>query len=192
MTTQKPVSANDHAIDPNNYPLLSMMNGEAGNVVLDFRINTDGSVGDVKVARSSGFAALDGAAGDAVAEHWRYKPLLSGDHPVSCRHQAQVAWRIPVDPALFASYGYAVVQMHTSDYPAGISPRTAEGITGVMLTIGKDGAVLEERIVHSSGYPELDSALMAAAKNGKWKIAPAAMNGTPLRCAIGLLIEWSQ
>lgn len=191
-TTQKPIPANDHAIDSNNYPLLSMMNGEAGNVILDFRINTDGSVDDVKVARSSGSATLDGAAVDAVSGHWRYQPLSSDGRPISCRHQAEVAWRIPVDPALFASYGYAVVQMHAADYPAGISPRTAEGITGMMLTIGKDGAILEEHVVHSSGYPELDSAAATAAKNGKWKIAPAAMNGTPLRSAIGLLVEWSR
>lgn len=192
MTSQQPIPANDHAIDSTNYPLLSVMNGEAGNVVLDFRINVDGSVADVKVVRSSGYARLDGAAVDAVTGHWRYKPLFSGGQPIACRHQAAVGWRLPVDPVDLASYGFAVVRMHAADYPAGTSAKSEQGATGISLAVGKDGSVFEVRLFHSSGYPELDNAAMADAKSGKWPVTPAMIGGRPLRTTLGLFVVWSR
>jgi TonB family protein len=190
LTSQKPEPANNHAIDSSNYPLLSWMSGEAGNVMLDFRINTDGSVGDVRVEHSSGSARLDGAAVDAVSGHWRYKPVVSGGKPVSCRAQAVIAWRIPLDPREWAKAGFGVVQMHAPDYPPGVSSRTG-GVTGILMTVGADGSMLDSRIVHSSGYPELDSAAVTAMKNRRWPITPAKMQGAPLKSVVGVLVVWS-
>ncbi|HLY07099.1 MAG TPA: TonB family protein [Rhizomicrobium sp.] len=188
--SQRPEAANDHAIDSNNYPLLSWMNGEAGNVMLDFRINVDGTVDDVTVARSSGSARLDGAAVDAVNGHWRYKPVVFGGKPVACRYRAIVAWRIPLDPLQWAKFGYGVVQMHAPDYPPGVSSQTG-GITAILMTIGVDGSMLDAKVVHSSGIPELDSAAMTALKNQRWPITPAKMQGTALKSVVGLLVVWS-
>jgi TonB family protein len=166
------------------------MNGEAGDVLLDFRINLDGSVGDVRVESSSGSARLDGAAVDAVSDHWRYRPVVSGGKPVACRYRAMVAWRIPLDPLEWAKSGFGVVQMHAPDYPAGVSPRIG-GITATLMTVGIDGSVLDAKVVHSSGYPELDSAAITAMKNRRWPITPAKLQGAALKSVVGVLVIWS-
>lgn len=190
LTSEKPEAANNHAIASSNYPLLSWMNAEAGDVMLNFRINTDGSVDDVRVERSSGSARLDGAAVDAVRGQWRYKPVISEGHPVACRQLAKVAWRIPMDPLEWAKFGFGVVRMHAPDYPPGVSSRTG-GITAILMTVGADGSILDSRIVHSSGYPELDSAAVMAMRNRKWPITPAKIQGAALKSAVGVLVVWS-
>ena len=63
------------------YPALSRRLGEQGQVLLDVHILADGSVGGIKLRRSSGFHRLDGAALEAV-RHWRYVPARRGTEPI--------------------------------------------------------------------------------------------------------------
>jgi protein TonB len=44
----------------------------------------DGTVGDLRVERSSGYGLLDTAALAAVKD-WRYRPALKDNTPVACR-----------------------------------------------------------------------------------------------------------
>ena len=67
---------------PPNYPPVSRRLGEAGQVVLEVHIQPDGSVGEMRVKRSSGFERLDEAAMRAV-RHWRYVPARRGDQPIA-------------------------------------------------------------------------------------------------------------
>lgn len=60
------------------YPALSRRLGEQGRVMLDVYILTDGSVGEIKLNRSSGFPRLDNAALQAV-KTWKYVPAKRGD-----------------------------------------------------------------------------------------------------------------
>lgn len=57
------------------YPLESRRKREQGTVVLAVTLASNGSVDDVRVARSSGFDRLDRAALDAV-RRWRWSPTL--------------------------------------------------------------------------------------------------------------------
>lgn len=63
------------------YPALSRRLGEQGRVMLDVYILPDGSVGEVKLNRTSGFPRLDSAALQAV-KSWRYVPAKRGDKPI--------------------------------------------------------------------------------------------------------------
>lgn len=63
------------------YPNLSRRLGEQGRVLFDVYILPDGSVGEIKLRRSSGYARLDEAALDAV-RNWRYVPARRGDTPI--------------------------------------------------------------------------------------------------------------
>ena len=67
---------------PPNYPPVSRRLGEAGQVVLEVHIQPDGSVGEMRVKRSSGFERLDEAALRAVRK-WRYVPARRGDQPIA-------------------------------------------------------------------------------------------------------------
>jgi len=77
------------------YPRLSRRLGEEGRVLFDVHILPDGSVGEIKLKRSSGFARLDEAALQAV-RHWRYVPARRGDTPIPY-------WYVP--PIIFAIEG---------------------------------------------------------------------------------------
>ncbi|HEX4856888.1 MAG TPA: energy transducer TonB [Limnobacter sp.] len=63
------------------YPALSRRLGEQGRVMLDVYILPDGSVGDIKLNKSSGFPRLDNAALQAV-KTWKYVPAKRGDKPI--------------------------------------------------------------------------------------------------------------
>jgi protein TonB len=85
-----------HLINPAPaYPAISRRLGEQGQVQLDVYILTDGSVGEIKLKRSSGFPRLDQAALDAV-RHWRYQPARRG-------HEAIAFWY--VQPLIFSLDG---------------------------------------------------------------------------------------
>lgn len=63
------------------YPALSRRLGEQGRVMLDVYILPDGSVGEIKLNKSSGFPRLDNAALQAV-KTWKYVPAKRGDKPI--------------------------------------------------------------------------------------------------------------
>jgi protein TonB len=56
--------------------------GEQGRVELDVYILADGSVGEIKLKRSSGYSRLDQAAADAVRQ-WRYQPARRGSEAIA-------------------------------------------------------------------------------------------------------------
>jgi protein TonB len=81
-----PVAASDLSTTmisarPPKYPIESRRKHEQGIVVLSVVVDISGSVADVAVSRSSGFARLDKAALDAV-RHWRWSPNVRGGQPV--------------------------------------------------------------------------------------------------------------
>lgn len=64
------------------YPALSRRLGEQGRVMVDVYILPDGSVGEIKLNRSSGFPRLDAAALQAV-KNWKFVPAKRGDKPIA-------------------------------------------------------------------------------------------------------------
>jgi periplasmic protein TonB len=64
------------------YPPISRRLGEQGRVQLDVYILADGSVGEIKLRRSSGYAQLDQAALEAV-RNWRYEPARRGNEAIA-------------------------------------------------------------------------------------------------------------
>lgn len=65
-----------------NYPPVSRKTGEQGRVLIDVYILADGSVGQIKLKKSSGYPRLDDAAIDAV-RRWRYQPARRGDEAIN-------------------------------------------------------------------------------------------------------------
>lgn len=61
---------------------MSKRLGEQGTVQLSVYVLQDGSVGEVKLKRSSGHQRLDQAALDAV-RLWRYQPARRGSEAVA-------------------------------------------------------------------------------------------------------------
>lgn len=63
------------------YPPASKRAGEEGVVMLQFYVNEEGRVTEVRVAKSSGFPRLDEAA-ERMAVRWRFIPATRDGKPV--------------------------------------------------------------------------------------------------------------
>lgn len=63
------------------YPQLSRKKKEQGTVLLLILVKADGTVGEVQLKTSSGFARLDQAARQAV-KRWQFQPALKEGQPI--------------------------------------------------------------------------------------------------------------
>jgi len=75
------------------YPPAAKQQGIEGIVLLSVQVKTDGSVGAVRVARSSGHSALDEAAAQDV-RRWEFSPALRDGKPVVQIVKVRVTFRI--------------------------------------------------------------------------------------------------
>ena len=76
-----------------DYPKGARQRGEQGDVVLEIRVNAEGTVDDVKVAISSGFAELDEAAVKA-ARTAKFSPARSGHDPVASTARLRLSFKL--------------------------------------------------------------------------------------------------
>lgn len=76
-----------------DYPRLSRLRGEEGDVVLEMRVNAHGAVDSVDVVVSSGFSELDAAAVRAVRAA-KFKPAEQGGRPVSSTARLSISFRL--------------------------------------------------------------------------------------------------
>lgn len=73
----------DSSLAPPVYPAASIRAEEQGTVTLLIYVLPDGRVGDVKVAKSSGYPRLDQAAMQAARGGWRFRPATQGGGAVA-------------------------------------------------------------------------------------------------------------
>ncbi|MBR0674257.1 energy transducer TonB [Roseomonas soli] len=78
---------------PPDYPAESRRRGEEGVVRLALRIGSDGRVEGAEVTDSSGYAALDRAALEAV-RRWRFRPASEAGIPVAATINTAVHFRL--------------------------------------------------------------------------------------------------
>jgi protein TonB len=75
------------------YPTASRRFGEQGHVLLEVFILADGSVGEIRLKRSSGFMRLDEAALDAV-RRWRFVPARRGEQAIAQWHVQPITFSL--------------------------------------------------------------------------------------------------
>ncbi len=66
------------------FPASAQRKGYEGSVVVEFTVDNTGSVGNVKVQKSSGYLALDEAALTVVRQRWRFPPEKAGFYFWKC------------------------------------------------------------------------------------------------------------
>ena len=76
-----------------DYPKGARQRGEQGDVILEIRVNAEGSVDDVKIAESSGFVELDEAAVKA-ARASKFSPARSGHDPVASTARLKLQFKL--------------------------------------------------------------------------------------------------
>lgn len=75
------------------YPQADLQAKHEGTVDLHFLVNPDGSVGDSKVLKSSGFTGLDEAARTALAK-CRFQPAAARGKPVKEWTKVMYVWSL--------------------------------------------------------------------------------------------------
>jgi periplasmic protein TonB len=75
------------------YPPTAVRLNQQGTTTIKFTVNTDGSVANVHVAKSSGHEMLDEAA-IGCALSWRYRPALEEGRPVPAAWTTNVQWKL--------------------------------------------------------------------------------------------------
>ena len=76
-----------------DYPKGARQRGEQGDVVVEIRVNAEGTVDEVKVATSSGFPELDEAAVRA-ARAAKFSPARSGHDPVASTARLKLQFKL--------------------------------------------------------------------------------------------------
>ncbi len=70
------------------YPPASQDNGDEGTVTLLLAVQTDGSISDIRIARSSGYQRLDAAAIRSLRQA-KFQPATCHGKPIAVRiHQS--------------------------------------------------------------------------------------------------------
>jgi len=78
------------------YPYASRIRQEQGRVTLRVLVSPAGGVADVAVERTSGHAALDRAAEQAV-RRWRFEPAMQDGRPVPASAAISITFRLDGD-----------------------------------------------------------------------------------------------
>jgi periplasmic protein TonB len=99
QSTQKlvdsaPVPSRRNTISANDYPPLSVKLSEEGTVLVKVLIMPDGSVGDVQLAKSSGFQRLDDKTLDIIKNRWHYSPPTREGKPTQVWWNVRVKWQL--------------------------------------------------------------------------------------------------
>ena len=67
------------------YPPISYDNAEEGTVTLLLAVQTDGSISDIRIARSSGYRRLDAAAVRSLLRRAKFQPATCHGKPIAMR-----------------------------------------------------------------------------------------------------------
>ncbi len=78
-------------------------------------------------------------------------------------------------------------------YPAPEYPREArhkgwQGVVEALATVDASGRLLDLQVSHSSGYPELDAAALAALRGARYK--PGTADGTPATATLTVTVRF--
>jgi TonB family protein len=169
------------------YPPASRIAGEEGNVIVNFIIQTDGSVRDVKVVRSSGIQRLDEAA-VLAASTWRYRPAMQDGKPVAYRWNSQLVFKMR--DSFWNASAFKIIEAPADAYPSDALANRQQGSTGLVVLIDENGNVLRASVQQTSGVPVLDEASLTLVHN-RLRFAAATVDGEPLKCFFWVVVNWT-
>lgn len=100
-----------HTLAP--YPPISVRLNEQGVSLVEVTIDTEGSVSECSIVRSSGYARLDAAACGWIKANWRWEPPTLNGVPTRVRTRIQETWNLkdPPPPACEDALGCAIIKM---------------------------------------------------------------------------------
>jgi len=90
FTTAKPLYG---SISKPHYPLIARKRGYQGVVILKVKVLKDGTVGEIKIKKSSGYKILDKAAVEEVKK-WKFIPAKEGGVAIDCWVEIPIVYKL--------------------------------------------------------------------------------------------------
>jgi len=78
-----------------DYPDTAQLNGEQGDVLVGVHVNSNGRPRKLRIDKSSGFADLDNAAAEAVAQ-WHFVPAIEDGDTASAWTSVKIHFELPI------------------------------------------------------------------------------------------------
>lgn len=187
------------------YPAEAEANSEQGRSIVQFVVNTDGSISQERIVRSSGSVLLDAEALRVVNSLPKWIPAKIAGKDVRSYYTLPITFKLdtikPTDAEVSKDEEHAddssLVVENMPEYPGGVQammqflsdnikyPKDAqekaiEGRVICQFIVEKDGSIVEVTIASSSGNASLDKeAIRAVQSMPKWK--PGLQKGEPVR-----------
>lgn len=190
------------------YPAEALENNEQGTVILQFTVNTDGSISDIKVVRSVS-PALDSEAIRVTSKMPRWQPAVENGKAVAVGYTLPVKFKLqdkgsaaPAEPAettaapsekqlpQFPGGENALMNWVASHlrYPVEAIENNEQGTVIVQFTINTDGTVSDVKAARTV-TPALDQeAIRVVSEMPKWQ--PAMENGQPVAVSYALPVRF--
>jgi TonB family protein len=192
-----------------NYPFELRRAGVTGDAWVEFIVGPDGTVRDAWAA-----SATDPRFGSEAVKAvmaWKFKPGRKGGHPVSCRMQVPIQFRLstgsewpgyggvagPVSNSVPAPRPGVYQEDGVDEIPVGILvpgpelarsggdwPSHPEAL--IVFTVEPDGAV-DDVILEKTNDGRFGAAAVAAVRG--WRFRPATVGDTPVPCRVERLVE---
>ena len=168
-----------------SYPPGAVAAGLSGAIMLEAVVETDGTVGDVRVLKPLE-PSLDGAA-VAAMKRWRFKPGTKEGKPVRVAVEVEMTFTLRSDgPALDSSEVFkpgpgikmpAAIKEVKPSYTDAARAAGVQGAVTVECVVLPDGRVGDTRVTRKLD-PELD--LQAIRAMRQWRFKPGERNGQPV------------
>lgn len=88
------------------YPEVARQRYETGDVLIQYDVRTDGSLGNVSLVKSSGFNQLDRAAILCASERWRNTPAMRDGIPIESLHHRAIVRFVLTDEERARRWNY--------------------------------------------------------------------------------------
>ena len=92
-----PIPVTSHAIARADYPAASFRLREEGVVTIHYVVQTNGSIDDCRIVKTSGIPLLDIAACLTATKRWKFKPATQNGKPVAQSLESDVTFELPSD-----------------------------------------------------------------------------------------------
>ncbi len=186
------------------YPPMADYTGVSGVVYVQFVIDGDAKIKNVKVSKSSGETILDNAAlkivrsiaplersallkGKPVATKYKLPVRFDSKHPKRIGFmRGDTIFCPPIWELSNKEHEYSGKDFQTEmfkflginfHYPAGLKQNNIQGKVYIEFTIDDEGNIVNVKIVKSSGYKELDNAGLKLVQKISKIAIPTLVNG---------------
>jgi len=176
------------------YPPMELARRHQGRAICQFVVNTDGTLSDIEVVRSSGYEALDQEAVRIISRMPNWKPGRQLDKVVRVKYTIPISFKlepIVVQPQFTggpeAQKAYLEKNMK---YPKDAKKALQEGTAICQFKVGEDGSIKEPEVFVSTGVESMDQeALRLVQKMPKW--TPGTSDEKPMEMEAAMIINFT-